>query len=114
MKALKLTVIASLLAFATAHAAGDEMPVETIVVTAKRPAFIEPSQRILIVTVTAQAPAQPRVVPDVITVTFEDSAALETPQTKPVIETPAFEQPKLTITPPRIELVLADAADTQG
>ena len=110
MNALRLGLILSVLAFATAHAADDEMPVETIVVTAKRPAFIESGETMLVVTVTARA----RVVPDVITVSRDDSLVIEAPKTKFAIEPPVFELPKLSITPPRIQLALADPVPVQG
>jgi hypothetical protein len=110
MNALRLTLIASLLAFATAHAAGDEMPVETIVVTAKRPAFLESGETILVVRVTAPA----RVVPDVVTVSPEDSVVIEPPKTVPAIEAPRLGAPKLSIAPPRNALALAETTQMQG
>jgi len=115
MNALKLTLIASLFAFATAHAAGDEMPVETIVVTAKRPAFIEPAGNILVVTVRAPARVLiPDTIPEMITVSPEDSVVLVPPKIAPVIEAPRLELPTLSIAPPRIMLALAGAAESQG
>ncbi len=114
MNALRLTLIASLLGFATAHAAGDEMPVETIVVTAKRPAFIDSGETILVVTVTAPARDAPAFVPDVITVSPEDSVVIEPPQADPVIEALRLELQKLSIAPPRILLALADTGRAQG
>jgi len=114
MNALRLSLIASLLAFATAHAAGDEMPVETIVVTAKRPTFVEPAVPILIVTVTARAPAWALVAPDVRDAAAAESVALEPPKTKPVIETPRLPEPELSIAPPRLELALAETTEPQG
>jgi type II secretory pathway component HofQ len=114
MNALRLTLNASLLAFATAHAAGDEMPVETIIVTAKRPAYIESGETILVVTVTAPARDAPGVVPAVITVSPADSVVLVPPKTTPVIEVPTFEQLNLAIQPPRIVLALADTGRSQG
>ena len=114
MNALRLTLIASLLAFATAHAAGDEMPVETIVVTAKRPAFIDSGEPILVVTVTAPARDAPGVVPDVITVSPRDSVMIEPPKTEPTIDALRLELPKLSIAPPRIVLALADTGLAQG
>ena len=115
MNARRLTLIASLFAFATAHAAGDEMPVETIVVTAKRPAFIEPAGTILVVTVRAPARVQvPDFTPELITVSPEDGVVLMPPPTAPVIEAPRLELPQLSIAPPRIRLALADPAPAQG
>jgi hypothetical protein len=115
MNAPGLTLIASLLAFATAHAAGDEMPVETIVVTAKRPAFIEPAGTILVVTVRApRRVVAPEFSPEVITVSPEDSVVLEPPRIAPVIEAPVLALPKISIAPPRIMLALAEAAPAQG
>lgn len=110
MNALRLTLIASLLAFAAAHAAGDELPVETIVVTAKRPAFVESDETILVVTVTAPKP----VIPDVVTVSPEDSVVIAAPKTVPVIEAPRLGAPQLTIAPPRNALALADMPQLQG
>ena len=110
MNALRLTLIASLLAFASAHAAGDEMPVETIVVTAKRPAFVESGETILVVRVTAPK----RVFPDVVTVSPEDSVVIEAPKPLPVIGAPRLGAPQLSIAPPRNALALAVPAQMQG
>lgn len=116
MKALRLTLIASILAFATAQAAGDDLPVETIVVTAKRPAFLVAEDSMLIVTVTASASssAPTRVIAHVVTESAADSLVLEAPATKPVIEMPTLEPPKLLIAPPRIVLALEDTLLSQG
>jgi hypothetical protein len=113
MNALRLGLIASLLAFATAHAVGDEMPVETIVVTAKRPTFMVSGGTLLIVTVRAPA----RATPEIVAVSPEDGVVIEPPAPlieTPRIETPRIEWPKFTITPQRIQLALADPAQDQG
>jgi hypothetical protein len=107
-------LIASLLAFATAHAAGDEMPVDTIVVTAKRPAFLDSGETNLVVTVTAPARDAPAFVPDIVTVSPEDSVVIELPETDPVLEALRLELQKLAIAPPRILLALADTGRAQG
>ena len=110
MNALNLTRIASSLVFGTAQAAGDEMPVETIVVTAKRPAFIESNETILVVTVRAPAP----VIPDIVAVAPEDSVVIEESKSKPAVIVPKLEQPKLTLTPLRHALALAESTEPQG
>jgi hypothetical protein len=110
MNALKMTLIASLAVFGTAHAAGDEPPVETIVVTAKRPAFIVSDESILVVTVTAPAP----VIPEVVAVAPEDSVVIELPKSKPAVIVPKLEQPKLSLAPVRNELALAESNEPQG
>jgi hypothetical protein len=119
MNALCLTLLVSVLALGTAHAAGDELPVETIVVTGKRPAFLASGETMLVVTVTARA----RIMPDVVTVPPEvslvlvrpeDSLVIEPPRADLAIVPPKFEQPQLSIAPPRIVLALAEGAETQG
>ena len=88
---------------------------ETIVVTAKRPAFIEPVGPVLVVTVKAPARVVvPESFPEIVTVSPEDSVVLVPPKTEPVIEAPMLELPKLTIAPPRTMLALADPAPAQG
>ena len=115
MNALRLTWILSLFALGTAHAAGDEPPqVETIVVTAKRPAVIQTSDTILIVTVRAPARATAAVVPEVVVVSPEDSVVIEAPKADLAILKPTFELPKLSLAPTRIQLALTELPQAKG
>jgi hypothetical protein len=115
MKALRLTLILSLLALGTAHAAGDEPPqVETIVVTAKRPAAIETGETMLIVTVRAPSRIVPVLVPEVVVVSPEDSVVIEAPKADLAILKPNFESPKLSVAPTRIQLALLELPQSKG
>jgi hypothetical protein len=110
MNALRLTLIASLLALGTAEAAGDESRVETIVVTARRPAFVESGETILVVTVRAPA----RVVPEPVIVAPEDDVVIEAPSA--IVESIplTLELPPLRLAPLRIMLALDGEAPRSG